>query len=138
MLLLHLYKTFFLFFIFPIMVMYILNIASTIKKWQVRYFIFASYYKQIGFVKENSYYSMKRLKRKYLSLLETKLIRKQLILVMLKNTINHFKKQNHKISKTIKNNYSAIKNFWKIVDIISVILKQKFSRIWNKLKEFPK
>ena len=42
--------------------MYILNIASTIKKIQVneiRDSIFEDYYKRIGFSKENSYYLMK-------------------------------------------------------------------------------
>ena len=47
--------------------MYTLNIASTIKKMtlnELRDFIFESYYKRIGFVKESSYYSMKRLNDK--------------------------------------------------------------------------
>ena len=42
--------------------MYTLNIASTIKKMLVngfRDFIFENYYTQIGFSKENSYYSKK-------------------------------------------------------------------------------
>ena len=46
--------------------MYVLNISSTIKKMtvnQLRDFIFEKYYKRIGLVKENSYYSMKRLKK---------------------------------------------------------------------------
>ena len=41
--------------------MNILNIASTIKKMsvnEIRDFIFEDYYRQIGFSKENSYYSM--------------------------------------------------------------------------------
>ena len=40
---------------------------------EVRNFIFENYYKRIGFVKEISYYSMKRLKRKNLLWLATKL-----------------------------------------------------------------
>ena len=61
--------------------MYILNISSAIKKDDSQWiktwdFIFENYYKQIGFFKESSYYSMKRLKRKDLSLLTTKLIEK--------------------------------------------------------------
>ena len=49
------------------------------------------YFKQIGFSKENSYYLMKRLKREDLLLLANKFIEKKpLILVMLKNIINHF------------------------------------------------
>ena len=46
--------------------MYILNFASAIKKMAVnelREFTFENYYKQIGFVKESSYYSMKSLKK---------------------------------------------------------------------------
>ena len=45
--------------------MYILNIASTIRKMTVnkfRYCISENFYKQIASVKESSYYSMKRLK----------------------------------------------------------------------------
>ena len=46
--------------------MYILNIARAIKKMfvnEIRDFIFENYHKIIGFFKENSYYSMKRLKK---------------------------------------------------------------------------
>ena len=39
-------------------------------------FIFEKYYKRIGFSKESSYYSIKRLKRKDLLLLANKLIEK--------------------------------------------------------------
>ena len=52
--------------------MYTLNIARTIKTMSInetRDFIFENYYKRIGFSKETSYYSVKRLKRKYLLLL---------------------------------------------------------------------
>ena len=43
---------------------------------KLRDFIFENYYKQIGFVKEKSYYSIKRLKNKDLLLFATKLIKK--------------------------------------------------------------
>ena len=46
--------------------MYILNIDRAIKKIsvnEIRHFVFENYYKRIGFSKE-SYYSMKRLKKK--------------------------------------------------------------------------
>ena len=46
--------------------MYILSIARAIKKMpvnEIRNFIFENYYKRIEFAKENSYYSMKRLKK---------------------------------------------------------------------------
>ena len=57
--------------------MYILNIASAIKKMTVnelRDFMFENYYKQIRFVKERNHYSMECLKRKGLLMLATKLI----------------------------------------------------------------
>ena len=47
--------------------MYILNIASAIKKMavnEIRDFSFNNYYKRIEFVKEKSYYLMKRLRKK--------------------------------------------------------------------------
>ena len=59
--------------------MYTLNISRAIKKLsfnEMRHFIFESYYKQIGFSKESSYYSMKWLKQKDLLLLANKLIEK--------------------------------------------------------------
>ena len=59
--------------------MYTLNTASAIKKMRVnelRDFIFEKYYKGIGFVKESSSFSMKRLKRKDFLLLSTKVIEK--------------------------------------------------------------
>ena len=41
---------------------------------EIKALIFENYYKQIGFSKESSYYSMKRLKRKDLILFANKLI----------------------------------------------------------------
>ena len=75
------------------MMMYTLNIAKAIKKMSVNEitdFIFENYYKRIRFFKENSFSSMKHLKRKDLLLLVNKLIEKYLILVMLNNTMDHF------------------------------------------------
>ena len=72
--------------------MYISNIASTIKQMtdnKLIDFIFKNYYKRIGFVKERRYYPIKRLNRKDLSLLATKLIKKCLVFAMLKNTIKN-------------------------------------------------
>ena len=49
--------------------MYILNIARAIKKMsitEIRDFVFENYYQRIGFSKENSYYSMKRLKKRFI------------------------------------------------------------------------
>ena len=60
--------------------MYIFNIARAINKMsvnEVRDFIFENYYKRTEFCKENSYYSMKCLKKKKdLLLLANKLIEK--------------------------------------------------------------
>ena len=59
--------------------MYTLNTARAIKNKtinEVRYLNFENYYKQIGFSKENNYYSKKHLKRKDLLLLANKLIEK--------------------------------------------------------------
>ena len=54
--------------------MYTLNISRAIKKMsvsEVRDFTCENYYKRIGFFKENSYYSMKRLKKKIYCCLQT-------------------------------------------------------------------
>ena len=59
--------------------MYILNIARAIEKMtanEIRDFIFENCYKRIGFSKEDSFCSMKRLKKKRLLLLANKLIEK--------------------------------------------------------------
>ena len=54
--------------------MYILNIAIAIKRFHKRHFVFEIYYKRIGFSKENSYYSIKRLEKRDLLFLPNKLI----------------------------------------------------------------
>ena len=74
--------------------MYTLNIARAIKKMSINEIrdireIFENYYKQNGFSKENSYYTLKRLKKKRSTVARKKInIKKYLILIMLKNTIN--------------------------------------------------
>ena len=53
--------------------MYILNIASSIKKMsvnEIRDFIFENYYKRNGFSKKNSYYTMKHQKKKIYNYLQ--------------------------------------------------------------------
>ena len=73
--------------------MYTLNIVRAIKNMsvnEIRCFIFENYYKRIGFSKEGSYYSLKSFKRKNVLFLANKFIEKYLILVVLKNIINHF------------------------------------------------
>ena len=70
--------------------MYILNILSTIKRMtskELKDFIFINYYRRIRFPKENSSYSMKQQKKRNLLLLKTKLTKKYLMLVMLKNIL---------------------------------------------------
>ena len=52
--------------------MYILNIIKAIKTMsinEIKDFVFENYYKRLGFSKESSYYSMKRLNKKDLLLL---------------------------------------------------------------------
>ena len=55
--------------------MYILNIVKAIKKIsinEIKDFTFENYYKRIGFSKDSTYYSIKSLKKKDLSLLANK------------------------------------------------------------------
>ena len=70
-------------------------------------FTFENYFTRIGFIKENSYYSMKHSKNDLL-LLPTKLIKKYLILVMQKSTINHFRKT--KIKSWLKDQQELFNN----------------------------
>ena len=56
---------------------------------EIRVFVFENYYKRIGVSKENSYYSMKNQKKKLYNGFIYINRKKTLILVMLKNTINH-------------------------------------------------
>ena len=59
--------------------MCILNIVNALKNItgnELRDFIFQNYYKQIGFAKENSYYSMNHQKKKDLQLFANKLTEK--------------------------------------------------------------
>ena len=77
MLFFHLYQiTFFTFCVFLYLTMIILTIVRTIKKMyinKVRDFTFKHYYKDFGFSKENSYHSIKRLKKDDVLLLVNKL-----------------------------------------------------------------
>ena len=56
--------------------MYTLNITKAIKK-EIRGFVFENYFKRIGFSKEKSYYSIKRLKKKICCCLRTNLKKKK-------------------------------------------------------------
>ena len=83
--------------------MYNLNISKAIKKMSVNdmtEFVFENYYKRIGFSKEDSYYSVKRLKRKDLLLLANKLIEKVSDLCKAKEHYESFlRKKNRKSVK---------------------------------------
>ena len=107
--------------------MYILNIAGAIKKISVREikdFIFENYYKRIWFFRENSYYSMKRLKKIYLLLLTNKWIEK---ILDRRNAKEHYqsfiKKKNSKSVKQSEVITYQPKSFENsnIVDIKSII-----------------
>ena len=69
--------------------MYILNIARVIKKIQsMKSATLSLKTKRIGFFKKNSYYSMKHLGKRF-TVACKQVNRKCLILLILKNTINH-------------------------------------------------
>ena len=75
MLFIYPYQTIFSFFP-PNVIMHTLKITSAIKKMTVNElgdFIYENYYKRIKFARENSYYSIKKKKKKYLQLIATKL-----------------------------------------------------------------
>ena len=96
--------------------MYTLNISWAAKKMYVnetRDCSFEIFWKQTRFSKENYYYSIKRLKKKDLFLLENKLIEKVSDPRYAKKLSVLFKKENNKISTTIRNNHLSTKSFWK-------------------------
>ena len=77
---------------------------------ELRDFIFENYYKRIGLVKEESYYSMKRLKKRFV--VACKQINRKKIPDPgnAKELSIIYKKVKHKTSKTIRNNYLSTKN----------------------------
>ena len=98
--------------------MYILNIASTIKKMTVnelRNFFFEKYYKRITFSKENSYHSMEHQKGKDLQLFATKVTKNVPDPSNAKEYYNSYLKRrntktSHKLSKTEKVSQSGSSN----------------------------
>ena len=124
--------------------MYILNIASSIKNMTVnelRDFIFENCYERIEFGKGSCDYSMKRLARKDLPLLATKLIGK---IAGPRNAKEHYqsflRKKNTKSVKqskiiTRQPNTSQNPN---IVDIKSVIIQHPKTSHKLSKKKFPK
>ena len=94
---------------------------------EIRDFIFESYYKRSGFSKENSDYSMKRLKKKDLLLLANNVIEK---IPDLRDAKEHYqsfiRKKNRKSlkqSEIITYQAKTFKNP-KIVDIIKSVIKE--------------
>ena len=91
---------------------------------ELRCFIFEKYYKWIGYVIERNYHLVKCFFKKDLLLLPTKLIE----IPDSCNVKKHYKKERkierkkqkkdkkekQKISKTTRNNYLSIKDFWKL------------------------
>ena len=70
---------------------------------ELRDFIFENYYKQNGFVKESSYYSMKRLKRKIYFCFQQKFIEKLADPSNAKEYYNSYlKRKNTKLGKRSK------------------------------------
>ena len=107
----HLYKIiFYLYFVFLYIVMYITNIARDVKKMSVnemRDLSLKTIVKEFDFLRK-----MKHLKKNDLLLLANKLIEKLPDLCNAKER-KCYKKQKHKINKTIRNDYLSTKNFCK-------------------------
>ena len=103
---------------------------------ELKEFIFENCYTQIQCPNENSYYSLKNQKKKSLLLLPPKLIKKYLILIMDKNTKDHFcKTKNKKLVRWPKiiTQQSKVIEHQVISDITSVKIEhQKTSHILSK------
>ena len=78
---------------------------------EIRDFIFENYYKQTGFSEKKHLLLNETSEKKIYNCLQLNSQKIYMILVMLKNTVNHSKIEKHKITKTVKNNYSATKYF---------------------------
>ena len=104
--------------------MYTLNIARAIKKMtvnKVRDFIFETYYKRIGFSKENSFYSLKHLKK--IIIVACKQINRKKIPDAREHYQSFFRKKNRKSVKQSEIITYHPKTFGNpnIVDIKSII-----------------
>ena len=94
-------------------IMYVLNTARAIKKMSVNElidFIFEKYYKRIWF---SCYYSMKLLKKRFIVAYKQINWKNAWSSLCWQTLSIIYKKEKHKISKTIRNNYLSTKNFWK-------------------------
>ena len=84
---------------------------------KVRDFIFEEYYKRIGISKKNSYYLIKRLKRKIYCCLQTSEKQRKKTKKKIpdpRNVKEHYQsfiRKKHNINKTNKNDYLSTKNF---------------------------
>ena len=74
---------------------------------ELRNFIFENYYKRIGFIKQITYYSKQRLRKRF-DIACTEINRKRADPNNVKEYYYSYLKK-HKTSKTIKNNFSATK-----------------------------
>ena len=129
MLFIHLYETIFLLILFSQSNHVYPKYCQPYEKngsHELRDFIFENYYKQIRFVKESSYYSVKRLEKKHLLLLATKLIEKMADPSNAKEYYDSYLKRKNtgliKRSKIITHQLKAIENP-NIVDIKLVIIE---------------
>ena len=103
---------------------------------ELRDFIFENYYKQIGFVKESSYYSMKRLKKRF-AIACNQINRKMLATSNAKEHYDFYlKRKNTKSVKRSKVISQQLKSIENIVDIKSVVIKHpKTSQKFSKTKQ---
>ena len=113
---------------------------------EFRDFIFENYYKQIGFAKENSYYSIRHQKKRDLKLFATKLMEKIPDPSNTKEHYNSFLKRKNtksvKRSKIITHQLKAIEKP-KIVDIKSITkehpkISHKLSKTIRQAERFLK
>ena len=127
----HHYKIIFFFTlcVFLCIIMYMINIVKAIKKMsvnEIKDFTFENYYIRIGLFKQNSYYLIKRLKKKDLLLLANKLIEK---ITDPRNVKEHYqpfiRKKNTKSVKQLKIITYHPKTFENpnIVDMKSIIIE---------------
>ena len=113
-------RSFFVTFcVFLYIITYILNITKAIKTisiTEIKYFIFENYYKRIGFSKESSYYSLKRLNIKRFVAARNKLMKNipdpqhSSALAEEHNKL-FIIKEIRKSVKKIRNSYLSTKNF---------------------------
>ena len=80
---------------------------------ELKDFMYENCYSQIRYTKENCYYSIKRQKKRIFSHSQQNWLKKYLILIKPKNTINVVWRKKQKVYKTIKNSYVTTKSYRK-------------------------